>query len=518
MAARYAAGLRGFLSTPISRELAQQILSKSGRSRERQFLTMLERHVFGQPSGPYFHLFKHAGIELGDVRRLLDENGLEATLSVLLKSDVYLRMDEFKGRRPIERPGLSLQADSREFDNPWADPVYSSSTGGSTGKPKRVLVGFEHMTWEACYQALLRAAFSLDGMPSSMWRPVPPGSAGVANVLREMKLGSRVHRWFSQNPTIPSPSGIGEYLFTRYTIAAGNRWGAGVSYPEYVPLDGAKKVAAWLAECTGRGTPALLNTPVSSAVRVVSAARDAGLDIAGSVLRLGGEPLTAERARLIREAGCIAAPNYAMAEIGILGVACAAPSGDDDVHFLSDKLAVIQRPHAWGPDRQTVGALLVTTLRTSTPNVMINVDTGDYGVLDDTDCGCPMAGFGFPSRISGISSYEKLTSEGMNFLEGDVVNLVDEILPSHFGGNPTDYQLVQNDLGGVSRISVVLSPRLGEVSEQQVLQVVLRGLASGARYKQMMSGIWEEGGTLEVLRREPYATSGAKVPPLHFIR
>jgi hypothetical protein len=374
------------------------------------------------------------------------------------------------------------------------------------------------MAHEACYQALFRSAFRLDGRPSAMWRPVPPGAAGLANVLREMKLGVTMDRWFSQNPTAPTLPGFREYLFTRFTVAACNTWGPGLPYPEHVPLAEALKVARWMAECTGRGTPALLNAPVSSSIRVCSAASDAGLDLSGSVIRVGGEPLTTARAQVIRAAGCTPAPNYAMAEIGILGVACAAPSGDDDVHLLSDKLALIQRPHYWGTNGHAVGALVVTTLRATTPKVMINVDTGDYGVLDHRECGCEVGRAGFVQRISGIRSYEKLTSEGMNFLEGDVAALIDDILPSRFGGNPTDYQLVQNDLGGLSRVSVVLSPRLGEVSEQQVVDVVLRELGSRARYQRMMTDIWQDGGTLEVLRREPYATSGAKLLPLHFIR
>jgi len=518
MAGRYASGLRRFLRTPITQERARELLTRQEQTREQHFLTIVERHAFGRPDGPYFRLFRNAGIELGDVVKLLEQQGLEATLTTLLESGVYLRMEEFKGRSPISRPNFSLKADPGEFDNPWASPVFAASTSGSSGRSKRVLIGFEHMTREACYQALLRSAFGVEDRPAAMWRPVPPGSAGVSNALRDMKLGARLDRWFSQNPTGPSLSGLREYLFTGFTVAAGNAWGPGLPYPEYVPLSDAIKVARWLAECTGRGTPGLLNVPVSAAVRVCAAAKEAGLNISGSIIRVGGEPLTSARADLIRAAGCRPAPNYAMAEIGMLGLACAAPSGDDDVHLLTDKLAVIQRPHAWDSSGQAVGALVVTTLCTATPMVMINVDTGDYGVLDRNECGCEVGRLGFYCRLSGIRSYEKLTSEGMNFLEGDVAELIDVTLPSRFGGNPTDYQLVQNDRSGVSKVSVVVSPRLGEVSDQQVVDLVLRELAAGPRYKQMMAGIWEEGGTLEVLRREPYATSSAKVHPLHFIR
>ena len=44
---------------------------------------------------------------------------------------------------------------------------------------------------------------------------------------------------------------------------------------------------------------------------------------------------------------------------------------------------------------------------------------------------------------------------------------------------------------------------------------VLRALAAHDRGSRMMAGLWRDGGTLRVVRREPYATSGGKILALH---
>ena len=82
---------------------------------------------------------------------------------------------------------------------------------------------------------------------------------------------------------------------------------------------------------------------------------------------------------------------------------------------------------------------------------MINVESDDYGVLVKRDCGCPFGSLGFDQHLHGIRSYDKLTSEGMTFLGGELITLVEEILPARFGGHPTDYQFVEEEEGGLKR-------------------------------------------------------------------
>jgi hypothetical protein len=146
---------------------------------------------------------------------------------------------------------------------------------------------------------------------------------------------------------------------------------------------------------------------------------------------------------------------------------------------------------------------------------MVNVDTGDYGTLTRRRCGCTVEQAGFETHLHGIGSYEKPTSEGMNFLASDLVGLVEDVLPRSFGGGPTDYQLVEEDDDALPRVSVIVNPSLGELDDGELIAAVLRVLSAGGEAQRMMADQWRAGGTLRVVRRAPYAVGGAKVLPLH---
>jgi hypothetical protein len=62
---------------------------------------------------------------------------------------------------------------------------------------------------------------------------------------------------------------------------------------------------------------------------------------------------------------------------------------------------------------------------------------------------------------------------------------------------------------------LIVSDRVGGVSSVDVEATVLRALAAHDRGSRMMAGLWRDGGTLRVVRREPYATSGGKILALH---
>jgi hypothetical protein len=94
----------------------------------------------------------------------------------------------------------------------------------------------------------------------------------------------------------------------------------------------------------------------------------------------------------------------------------------------------------------------------------------------------------------------------------------DRGLPARFGGAPTDYQLVEEEDAGIPRVSIVVSPRVGEVDEAALIGTVLTALGSGPAYKRMMASVWQSGDTLKVVRREPHATAHAKILPLHLVR
>jgi hypothetical protein len=512
MFARYAAGLRTFLRQPLSSEQCRPLIERQLERREETFLKILQAGIYGNRSSPYRRLLEHAGAQFGDVARMVRSDGVEGSLDKLYDAGVRISIDEFKGRTPIERPGLSIAVRPAEFDNPLLARHYETQSGGSRGVVNRVAIDLDLVTHEAAYYHEFAGMFGLRGRPVGVWRDVPPVSAGLRAILRYVKLGLPVEKWFSQNH--PRSPGWKAYLFTRFTVHGSRWWGGAIPAPQHVPMGEARQVARWLAEVRKRGMPAMLDTHAGSGVRVCHAAVEERLDISGTFFRLGSEPYTPAKERVIRGAGCDAACNYHSAETGVLGMTCGARVEPDEVHLMSDAFGVIQRVKPVGSGVE-VGALAFTSLSPACSKLLLNVEMGDYAVLDERRCGCPWEQLGFTRHLRGIRSYEKLTAAGMTFLGTELVRLVEEVLPPRFGGGPTDYQFVEEEQpDGLTRVSLVVSARAGPISDQEVVAAVLRFLETYPGGK-LMAGIWRDTGTLRVERREPYLTSASKILPLH---
>jgi hypothetical protein len=517
LAARYAAGLPRYFRSTLTQAQAQEQVRRRLAEREQTFLDLLRRGVL--ELRPYRELFRHAGAEYEDVAALVRRDGLEAALGRLCDEGVYVTLPEFKGLRPIERPGLRIETTPEDFDNPLVSPVLNRLTGGSRVQ-RTVLTNFEYLTDEAAYTSLFTAAFDLDGRPAATWRPVPPSSAGLNAALFSAKIGRPLERWFSQTPVALRRGNAKDYLLTRLTVLTSRRCGVPLPTPEHVPLEAAVRIAKWLAERRADGKAAWLNAPASSAVRICLAAHEHGLDIEGTLFRAGGEPLTGAKAAAIRRTGSRSVCFYTMAEIGRIGVACGDPAAVDDVHLVADKVATIQRERPVGREGVKVGVLLHTALTAAVGKLMLNVESGDYAAVVDRACGCAFGAMGLERHLHTIRSYEKLTTEGMNFLGPELIRLVEEVLPSRFGGRPTDYQLVEEEEAGtgLTTINLLASPAIGPLDSTTVLAAVHDLLGSGPAYRGMMAGIWSQAGTLRLVRREPYPTPAGKVLPLHLLR
>ncbi|MHC4948415.1 MAG: hypothetical protein ACYTG1_09160 [Planctomycetota bacterium] len=518
MAGRLATGLGRFLRTPLGPEAARQLVQTQRRRRAESFLRLVERGVFQVPDSPWLALFRHAGLSFDDVRRLVETEGLEPALATLHAAGVRASLDESKGRVPIRRGSLEIPVRDRQFDNPLAARHYEAATGGSRGMRSRMFIDFDLLAHEAGYVQLFLDTFALHDADVGVWWPVPPGSAGLKNLLRQAKLGAPVSRWFSQYPISWRPPQLRPAVLTHLALLVSRVVRRPLPRPEHVPLDEAGRVAAWLAACRRAGRTGILITTVGASMRVCQAARAEGLDISGSFFRVGGEPYTEAKAAVVAEAGCRAASYYAMAETGIIAAPCGRPEAPDDLHILEDKMAVLvlpMTPAAGGPE---VAALHHTTLHTSCTRIMINVESGDYATEATRDCGCPLHAAGFHRHLHTIRSYDKLTSEGMTFIGDELLRIVDEVLPRQFGGSPTDYQFVEEEVDGLTRVSLLVSPRVGEIDESAVTDAVTRRLGAERGAAAMMATVWRDGGVLQVQRRDPYATGVAKILPLHVRR
>lgn len=516
---RYASGLPQFLEEPLSAERCREGIRARLQTREDNFLRILERGIYGRPQSPFHALLVRAGAEYGDVAALVRSEGVEGALARLYDEDVYVTYDEFKGLRPLERPGLSLSVTPADFDNPLFLPAYSATNTGSSGVTRRVRLDFDALAMNATYDSFIHDLFEVHGRPIGLWLPVPPSLIGLANVLRTAKLGKTVERWFSQNPLDPRAGSLKDYLLTKYTISACRRYGVAFPSPEHVPLAEAHIVAEWLAEKRSLGTPALISAgPPSAGVRICLAARDRGLDISGTVFRFTGEPYTEGKAQVVAEAGCRATSVYSATELNMIGIGCPAAEQPDEVHLAEDRLAVLQRRRSVGSNGASVGALLFTTLHPGCPKLTLNVEMDDYAVLTRRDCGCAAEQLGLGRHLHTIRSHTKLTSAGTTFLGSELHTLVEQTLPARFGGAPTDYQLVEEERDGLPEVVIVVSPRVGAVDEGALVAAVLDGVRRGPAYHRMMAGFWRDGETLRVVRREPHSTHSAKILPLHLLR
>ena len=67
----------------------------------------------------------------------------------------------------------------------------------------------------------------------------------------------------------------------------------------------------------------------------------------------------------------------------------------------------------------------------------------------------------------------------MTFTATMTVRLVEEVLPQRFGGGPTDYQLVEDRSGPISKAVIVVSPRVGPLQPDTVREVALQRARGG---------------------------------------
>jgi hypothetical protein len=254
----------------------------------------------------------------------------------------------------------------------------------------------------------------------------------------------------------------------------------------------------------------IVETFTSPALRLVLAAAEEGVPLGDVAFIVSGEPITARKRRQIEERGCRVLPRFAFNELGRIAWACPTSPEPDDVHVMSDIVAVRQYPRLLADGRTTVSAYLFTTLLPYARNIMLNLESGDYGHLEERPCGCFLDRHGLRQHMHTIRSFEKLTAEGMSFAGPSLIRLIEDLLPRQFGGDSRHYQLVEaEDTAGFTRLYLLASPRLGALDEDALRREVLRGMGSA------WSDIWAGADTVRILRREPLPTPGGKILHLH---
>ena len=496
--------LPAYLRNPLTIAESRAILRKRLEHREDDFLDLARRAVFANHASPYRSLLQQAGCEYGDLERLVRRDGLEGALRALFRAGVYLTLDEYKGRRPVVRGNTTIAVDPLRLRNPLMVPQFWATTSGSRGAATRIPLDL------ACIRArAVNMYLALDARGGARWRNAVWGFPAIAPLLWYSACGASAARWFS--PLNPRASGLHpRYRWSARTIAwTGRLAGVAMPSPEYVPSDAPLPIVRWMAHTLRAGEVPHLWAFPSSAVRLCRAAEEAGVDLAGARFTITGEPVTDARLAAIRRVHADAVPDYGSADSGgSVSYGCLSPEAPDDVHVFSDLNALIQADAPPFPK----GALLLSSIRSTVPFVFLNVSMGDCATVTDRRCGCPMEMLGWRTHLHTIRSYEKLTAGGMTFADTDVVRILEEILPRHFGGGPTDYQLVEelaND--GQPRLGLLVHPSVAAINPAVVSNVFLEALGTGSATQRVMALQLRQAGFLRVERRTPLASSSGKI-------
>jgi hypothetical protein len=513
---RLAFAFNRYLRFPLDPRAARMAVARRHVGREEALVQMVQASIYDAASSPYRKLLDAAGWTKDAVITLIRQEGVEGALRRLSDSGVYVTLEEFKGKRPAVRGSHTFHFTEADFDNPHLAHHLEVQSGGTRSAGTRVLVKLDFTEALAGDTAILFDEHGLWDHSQAIWLPFG-GGASVA-LLIYAKLGRMPVKWFSHvdgkniNPRFRWAG--------RFMAMWARLFGAPLPVPQVTPLSAASVVARFMAESARAGRPVCVTTYASSAVRAALAATELGLDLHGCAFITIGEPLTDAKRRTIEASGARVIVRYAMTEAGIIGYGCGRSESSDELHLLSDNLALVQRTaRVGGGGELEVEAFLYTSLLPSAPKILFNVESGDHGAVASRPCGCRLEAAGYTTHLSGIRSFEKLTGEGVTFAKSSLIRVLEETLPERFGGRATDYQLVEREEpGGLTRLELVVNPSVGTIDTAAVKETFLKEIGWGGESIKMMSLLWEQANILEVRRAAPISTKMGKVQPFHLER
>jgi hypothetical protein len=496
--------LRSFLAEPVDLASVEDDVQTALETRNDRFLMTVRRLIYEQPASPYLRLLLAADCTYADLEASVREQGVESTLRELRDAGVHVTADEWKGRAPVVRGSLEFEVAPSDFDNATlTDAVAEGGSSGSSGGPSRqTTVGKIMMSECAADFALHLEQYGVLNAPTAVWLPCPPGS-GLVMLLLWAKLGNPPERWFSQ--TRPAGTAAQKILASALDVLSKSVLGVRLPKAEHTELTDAAKVADWLGAHSG---PRIIQGFTSSIVRAVHVAIERGVDLTGAVALLGGEPVDEGRTRFLESAGLRVVSTYGATDGGMIGLGCADRGAADDYHVILHRCAVIP-----GDDAESPSPLLITTLSPYSGKVLLNADIGDRAVVEQGVCGCRLGQLGFGIHLREVHSRHLQTSEGMTVPVAQLLDVVHEQL-APLGATRDDYQIRDSrDEDGLSRLTVVVSPRLA-VEPQALTVKLLDGLAARNSGAKLAADVWRQAGTLTVESAAPTLSPRGKLLPV----
>lgn len=509
--ARFGFRVRGLLRETITIEEASRVILEGvGRRRER-FLLKLEAAVCASPRSPYRKLLAAAGCELGDVKRLVETEGLEGALKALARAGVYVSYEEFKCRKPAVRGSQTFHFRIDDFDNPLLTEHFSTTTGGTRGAPSRVPMGVDYIRELAPHWAVFLAENSCLDAPLIFWTPRHAGM--VSRYLACALSNQKYAHWFVSEEM----KSITGRLYAE-CIDWLARQAGGFPRPARAPFSAPDPVLDRLLELLAEGKAPCVNTAPSAAVKLSLEAQRRGAGLTGVTFLLGAEPLTPARRRTIEASGARAAPLYGSSEAAWIGGQCSRPAHPDEVHVLLDGYAIIpagEPARDGGAGGQT---LLFTSMHRFATKILLNADIGDRAVMETRRCDCLYDRLGCHLRLHSIRSSDKITELGVTFAVQDVFHVLEDVLPRRFGGTAGDYQLVEaRDAQGLPRYTMLVNPALPGIDERRLPAAFLSEMGKLEGYYRFMTAAWAREKLIGVRRAPPLAGPLGKVLPFHRI-
>lgn len=508
-----ARGWRQYVRAPLEPD-PRSLVRKCLENRESNFLEVMRRVVFANPSNPYHKLFEWAGCTLPDLERAVGSDGLEATLEKLRQAGVYLTHDEFKGRRPVERAGKEIAVEPSDFVNPLVPGALEHRTSGSSGASTATLRSLQYQVYHEAQQTLGIQEFASPDHVFIGLVPVLPGTVGIRWMTYLPRRGFRVARWFALGGK--ARDSFHYRALTNLLVLEAKFAGSKTPFPTYLPEDDFLPVVTSIARLKLEGKTCILRAGVSRAVRVAAAALDHGVDISGSMFLVGGEALTDAKRAVIERAGVEPFPRYGMVELGSVGWSCRQMNKGNCVHVFRDSLALINHREVAPSSDVEVDSILFTTLLPFAPLVLLNVNMHDAGTLRAANCDCSWTRLGMTEQLENIIAYGKLTGQGTCLVGSDLLVLIEMTLPARFGGTPVDFQLVEREGAAQTEIELRIHPRVGITSVEEVKSFFL------AEIKKLWGGAlalrwWTQTHGIHVVIAEPYVSGGQKILPLHLL-
>jgi len=515
MYGRFMVGLPAFLRRRLSLDEAEAAIRAGLDHRNENFLRIARRGIYEYQDSPYRALLQLAGCTYADLEASVMTRGLETTLEALRAEGVYVTFEEYKGHTPLVRRGQTIPTDVHAFDNPLRVADYEAETGGSTGRAARVGTDLDNIWAQAPHMMVIRHMNNLIGAPTAVWKGALPDPVGLEIFLRSVVYDRPPDRWYTPVTDDHRKPPLRFRLANHYVLVVSRLYGVPCPRPEPLPLNQAIVLARWAADALRQHGRCQVVASVSLAVRICLAAREADIDLTGAVFFGGGEPFTPAKRAAIEAVGARHVTVYVSVDAGPMGLPCASPVEENDQHLLEDNLALIQYPRAIDEAGLTVDAFYFTSLRPDSSKLLFNMESDDYGVVEDRACGCPLEALGYRRHLRRIRSFGKLTGEGVTLVGSEMVRVLEEVLPNRFGGGPQDYQLLEEeDERGLTRLVLLVTPSLQIPDDQVLVDAMLEAVGEGSLAGDIAQAYWRQAGTIRVRRQAPRWTSRGKLPSL----